>query len=486
MTGSTSFEASESDSQEIIHAKQNTKLKFIHEIESTFTSLFEFVQPAGAEKAPNIHECKIPALMFIITSLSRRLSTSLYDDVETYLCYEGQDPKLIQEIFSLLAPSSSGVPHFEAMVTQMQKTRELPTIVETAYFPAFMNTKGLLLEEYTVEDLYKAIGITEQQLQEELEFKNEEAESKVSYKLSKIYHHMFSIRINRDIDSMQVLIGMVAPLFSNNPGMLKILQACYYMVIGEKKSIFDVLPVILKLAIHCLASSSHSIKLFALDLNDQILDGIVNWFLGIMGLLNKDKRVTTQEIADMIVQMVEIINAITAEMEKSGKPLPVIKSIGNMADAMIGIISLCKGDFTGMERIAKLVGGYDRSRMEGLLKILEKYGSFLTGGDSKFKGRQDSLFNAVQQGDQIGLKEMFKLFDKDKGGTLDFGEFCELCKYMGLFLTRETLLQLYAEADENDNNSIEFDEFVLSINILKRQVGRNALESLGLSREQLI
>ena len=30
---------------------------------------------------------------------------------------------------------------------------------------------------------------------------------------------------------------------------------------------------------------------------------------------------------------------------------------------------------------------------------------------------------------------------------------------MGLFLNKETLLQLYSEADENDNNSIEFDEF---------------------------
>ena len=50
---------------------------------------------------------------------------------------------------------------------------------------------------------------------------------------------------------------------------------------------------------------------------------------------------------------------------------------------------------------------------------------------------------------------------------LDFDEFCELCKYMGLFLNRETLLQLYAEADENNNNHIEFDEFSHSIDVLK-------------------
>ena len=64
-----------------------------------------------------------------------------------------------------------------------------------------------------------------------------------------------------------------------------------------------------------------------------------------------------------------------------------------------------------------------------------------------------------EKADGITLQEMFKMFDKDKSGSLDFTEFCELCKYMGLFLNRETLLQLYAEADENDNNSIEFEEF---------------------------
>ncbi len=46
-----------------------------------------------------------------------------------------------------------------------------------------------------------------------------------------------------------MLIAMMAPLFEKNPGMLNIIEATYYMLIGEKKSIFRVLPVTLKLVI---------------------------------------------------------------------------------------------------------------------------------------------------------------------------------------------------------------------------------------------
>ena len=78
------------------------------------------------------------------------------------------------------------------------------------------------------------------------------------------------------------------------------------------------------------------------------------------------------------------------------------------------------------------------------------------------------------------------MFDKDLSGTLDFAEFCELCKYMGLFLNRETLLQLYAEVDENNSNSIEFEEFELAINLLKRSVVNEALAIQGFTRQDLI
>ncbi len=51
------------------------------------------------------------------------------------------------------------------------------------------------------------------------------------------------------------------------------------------------------------------------------------------------------------------------------------------------------------------------------------------------------------------------MFDGDKSNTLDFTEFCELSKYMGLFLNEEVLLKLFAQADESGNNAIDYNEF---------------------------
>lgn len=120
------------------------------------------------------------------------------------------------------------------------------------------------------------------------------------------------------------------------------------------------------------------------------------------------------------------------------------------------------------------------------MKILEKYAKFITNSDSKYKEKREDLYKAISSGDQLTVNEMFQMFDKDKNGTLDFQEFCELCKYMGLFLNKEILLQLYAEADENDNNNIDKDEFKVAITVLKNKVGNDALEMMGLTRRQLI
>lgn len=57
---------------------------------------------------------------------------------------------------------------------------------------------------------------------------------------------------------------------------------------------------------------------------------------------------------------------------------------------------------------------------------------------------------------------------------------------MGLFLNKEILTQLYAEADENDNNNIDKDEFKVAISVLKKKVGNDALEMMGLTRRQLV
>ena len=41
---------------------------------------------------------------------------------------------------------------------------------------------------------------------------------------------------------------------------------------------------------------------------------------------------------------------------------------------------------------------------------------------------------ALTQKEDWDLPKLFEMFDVDKSNSLDFSEFCELSKYMGLFL----------------------------------------------------
>ncbi len=68
-----------------------------------------------------------------------------------------------------------------------------------------------------------------------------------------------------------------------------------------------------------------------------------------------------------------MVSVMEAVKEEGGAP-----ATGNTTDALIGIISICRGDFAGIERVAKLIGGYDQSRVGELLAILAKFSKFLT------------------------------------------------------------------------------------------------------------
>ena len=69
-----------------------------------------------------------------------------------------------------------------------------------------------------------------------------------------------------------------------------------------------------------------------------------------------------------------------------------MKTIGNMSDALIGIISICRGDLDGIERVAKLIGGYDVRRVRDLFNILQKFARFL-GKPSNGGANEQTLKN---------------------------------------------------------------------------------------------
>jgi len=82
--------------------------------------------------------------------------------------------------------------------------------------------------------------------------------------------------------------------------------------------------------------------------------------------------------------------------------------------------------------------------------------------------------------------DIFKQFDKDRSGYLDYNEFCELTKYMGLFLDKEESLKLFSMADTSNNNQIEMREFKNAMALLKMRIAYETLRKLGLTIEDLV
>ena len=86
------------------------------------------------------------------------------------------------------------------------------------------------------------------------------------------------------------------------------------------------------------------------------------------------------------------------------------------------------------------------------------------------EGIKELSAEAISMGPQEHLVRIFAMFDADQSGYLDFYEYTDLwytqyiciyiyiySKYLGLFLTREERVKLFAKADMTNNNQIDYD-----------------------------
>ena len=207
------------------------------------------------------------------------------------------------------------------------------------------------------------------------------------------------------------------------------------------------------------------------------------------------------------------------------------------------IIGLCTGNLDMIQSVASMLGLFDNKSVKMLFDIFKEYEKviFKNGGyglpeisrglksvyleayqhfaDEKFsfgntiKALTEGGSKLAKEGlnqlgdvakDQIGAlstsamqsagslvtdllyKDLFNMFDKDMSGYIDYSEFCDLCKYMGLHLDQEHSLKLFAMADTDQNNCIEVWEFQKAMLLIKLEIAREALKKLGLTTEDLI
>ena len=59
------------------------------------------------------------------------------------------------------------------------------------------------------------------------------------------------------------------------------------------------------------------------------------------------------------------------------------------------------------------------------------------------------------------LNEAFKMFDRDKDGLINYIELGYVLKSQGFNLTNQELIEMIADVDENEDDKIGFEEFLI-------------------------
>ena len=59
------------------------------------------------------------------------------------------------------------------------------------------------------------------------------------------------------------------------------------------------------------------------------------------------------------------------------------------------------------------------------------------------------------------LKEAFTMFDRDKDGLINYNELGNVLKSQGFNPNNQELLEMIADVDENEDDKINFDEFLI-------------------------
>ncbi|CAI2361318.1 unnamed protein product [Moneuplotes crassus] len=87
---------------------------------------------------------------------------------------------------------------------------------------------------------------------------------------------------------------------------------------------------------------------------------------------------------------------------------------------------------------------------------------------------------------EVMYRDLFKMFDKDQSGGISFAEFQDLCKYIGMDIDSERSLRMFAIANTNKDNYVDFDEFPELIKLLTEQIAEETLRNLDLTKADIV
>jgi hypothetical protein len=153
------------------------------------------------------------------------------------------------------------------------------------------------------------------------------------------------------------------------------------------------------------------------------------------------------------------LDAMVKAIVKLAPDMPLEKH-KQAIDMLTGLMALVREDMGGFAQLARMLGGFELKAAEQMLKLLKRHRSIQNTVDVS-AGVPATMRNnnrvAIKADGEISKEmtpsELFRKFDENGNGSIDYHEFCEIAKYMNLHLSSDRSREIFAR--------VRFDYYVL-------------------------
>ena len=352
---------------------------------------------------------------------------------------------------------------------------------------------------------------------------------------------------NNDSDAIFDIVTLSAPLLRELPGGIALYKTLRYLYKKDLNKIINILPALVRIILALkvdfnlpddeLSESINKIKNI-----ESLVELVVSILKLFIVLINQsDNHFDLNQLQQIFKNM---MIALEKYEEETGTESKIFKTAEKQIKMITMILGLSSGNFEMIKELASELGVFD-GKVKEFYMIFDQYKSIIFRNgvfglpqlNSELIGTQlkqgfniaidqakIALNNAINEGsakvtdymlkgasklsntalEQIqsfskyvpGLEKKdepnlifanyFQRFDVDNSGFVEYDEFCELCRSMGLIMDKERTLKLFSSADRDRDNKLDLKEFQYAIVLLKLKITYKTLKKLGMTREELI
>ena len=380
----------------------------------------------------------------------------------------------------------------------------------------------------------------------ENDYKYEITEEGIKISAPIVFEYLFRA-LRKDTEAIKDIISMMVPLLRDIPGGAIIFNIISTLAKNDIRKLISMMSNLVRVMMLSKLNFNENLlekeieeKINQLKLTDSFIDGVSSWISSLIVLINKNtEQFELEYLKDIFISMMKTLDKYEDEVGIKSK---MTINATKQANFILMILGFCRGNFEMIATLASELGVFD-DKVKELFAIFMKYKDIIFRNgvvglpplkknliESQLKQglnlaadqAKRAINDALKQGKsvvadiaQVGATKMsktvkaqmekllkiapkatsavdlifadlFARFDENNNGFINYNEFCELCRYMGLHMDKEKTLRLFSAADRDHDNLLDLREFQLAMGLLKLEIAYETLKKLGMTTEDLI